>query len=105
MARSEGQRQSQYHEKRLAEKIGGQVTAASGAFWSRKGDVRNSRMLIEHKWTGKKSFSLKADVLRKILLEATLAGRLPVLGIHLDGNDYVVLTEDDFLDLIGDNDA
>lgn len=97
--RSDGQKQSLAHEKRLAKAIGGQRVAASGAFWSRKGDVRNADMLIEHKWTGKKSFSLKAEVLKKILLEATLAGRLPVLGIHLDGDNYVVLTEDDFLEL------
>lgn len=97
--RSEGQKQSLAHEKRLAKAIGGQRVAASGAFWSRKGDVRSADMLIEHKWTGKKSFSLKAEVLKKILLEATLAGRLPVLGIHLDGDNYVVLTEDDFLEL------
>lgn len=97
--RSEGQKQSLAHEKRLAKAIGGQRVAASGAFWSRKGDVRSADMLIEHKWTGKKSFSLKAEVLKKILLEATLAGRLPVLGVHLDGDNYVVLTEDDFLEL------
>ena len=97
--KSEGQRQSERHERRLAKAVGGSRTAASGAFWSRKGDVRSTDLLIEHKWTGKKSFTLTAQVLEKIMTEALLDGRIPVLGIHLNGNDYVVLNEEDFLDL------
>jgi hypothetical protein len=94
--KSEGQKQSQKHEKRLAEKFGGTVNAGSGSFWSRKGDVRTPELLIEHKFTGKKTFTLKSDVLEKITLEAILEGRMPVLGIHLNGKNYVILSEDDF---------
>lgn len=97
--KSEGQKQSQRHEKRLAKATGGSTTAASGAFWSRKGDVRTAAELIEHKWTGKLQFTLKSAVLKKITREAILDGRMPVLGIHLDGVDYVILLEDDFLDI------
>lgn len=97
--KTEGQKQSQKHEKRIAKKIGGSVNAASGAFWSRKGDVRSADLLIEHKFTGKKQTTLKSDVLRKITREAILDGRMPVLGVHLDGENYVVLLEDDFLEM------
>ena len=97
--KSEGQKQSQKHEKRLAKKIGGSRTAASGAYWQRKGDVRSDDLLIEHKYTGKKSFSVKSDVLKKIMREAILDGRMPVLGIHLDGEDYVILSEHDFIEM------
>ena len=97
--RTEGQKQSKKHEKRLAKLVGGSTTAASGAFWSRKGDVRSTDLLIEHKWTGKKSFTLKAEVLEKIVTEAILDGRLPVLGISLNNENYVILTEDDFLEI------
>jgi len=97
--KSEGQKQSLKHEKRLAKAIGGSRNAASGAFWSRKGDVRSEDLLIEHKWTGKKSFSLKSDVLKKIVREAILDGRTPVLGVHLDGENYVILLEDDYLEM------
>jgi hypothetical protein len=97
--RSEGQKQSKKHEKRLAKVIGGATVAASGAFWSRKGDVRSKDLLIEHKWTGKAQFSMKATVLEKIVKEAILDGRLPVLGFSLNNNNYVVLTEDDFLEI------
>jgi hypothetical protein len=97
--KSEGQKQSQKHEKRLAKAIGGQTTAASGAFWSRKGDVRSPTLLIEHKWTGKKTKTISSAELKKITNEAIMDGRLPVFGIHLDGEDYVVLLETDFLEL------
>jgi hypothetical protein len=53
--------------------------------------------LIEHKWTGKKSFTLKSDVLEKITTEALLDSRTPVLGISLNDVNYVVMDENDFL--------
>jgi len=96
--KSEGQKQSQKHEKRLAGLINGKTTAASGAFWSRKGDVRSAEFLIEHKWTGKKTKTISSAELKKITNEAIMDGRLPVFGIHLDGEDYVILLETDFLE-------
>ena len=101
--KSEGQKNSQKHEKRLAKALGGSTTAASGAFWSRKGDVRSSNFLVEHKWTGKKSKTIQAAELRKITTEAIMDGRTPVFGIHLDGEDYVILLETDFMELIQQN--
>lgn len=97
--KSEGQRQSQKHEKRIAKVIGGTTTAASGAFWSRKGDVRSDGLLVEHKWTGKKTKTISAAELEKITIEAVMDGRLPVFGIHLNGEDYVILLETDFMEL------
>ena len=97
--KSEGQKQSQAHEKRIAKAIGGSTTAASGAFWSRKGDVRSNDFLVEHKWTGKKTKTISSAELKKITNEAIMDGRTPVFGIHLDGEDYVILLETDFLEL------
>jgi hypothetical protein len=97
--KSKGQKESQKHEARLAKELGGQKVVASGAFWSRKGDVRTRELLIEHKWTGKASFTVKATVLEKIVKEAILDSRTPVLGFSLNNLNYVVLTEDDFLEL------
>ena len=98
--KSEGQKQSRKHEDRLAKQLGGSRTAASGAFWSRKGDVRNDRVLIEHKWTGKKSKTIQSAELKKITNEAIMDGRMPVFGLHLDGENYVVLLETDLMELI-----
>jgi uncharacterized protein YhfF len=100
--KSEGQKQSQKHEKRIAKAVGGQTTAASGAFWSRKGDVRSADLLIEHKWTGKKTKTISALELEKITNEAIMDGRTPVFGIHLNGEDYVILLETDFLEMARD---
>jgi hypothetical protein len=97
--KSEGQKQSLKHEKRLEKIAGGKRSAASGAFWSRKGDVRSDDLLIEHKWTGKKSVTIKSEVLQKITKEAIPDSRTPVLGLHLDGENYVVLLEEDFFEL------
>ena len=97
--KSKGQKESQKHEARLAKVFDGKRTAASGAFWNRKGDVRSSDYLIEHKWTGKASFTVKAAVLEKIVKEAILDSRTPVLGFSLNNENYVMLTEDDFLEL------
>lgn len=99
MSKSEGQKQSQAHEKRIAKAIGGRPTAASGAFWSSKGDVRGDGLLIEHKWTGKKTKTISSAELKKITMEAFMDGRLPIFGIHLDGEDYVILGESDFLEI------
>lgn len=101
--RTEGQKQSRKHENRLAKEIGGARTAASGAFWSRKGDVRNDDFLIEHKWTGKKTKTISSAELKKVTNEAIMDGRLPVFGIHLDGVDYVILLETDFLEVWRNN--
>ena len=97
--KSKGQRESKKHEDRLAGLVGGQRSAGSGAFWSRKGDVRSTDLLIEHKWTGKASFTVKAAVLEKIIKEAILESRMPALGISLNDENYVLLTEDDYLEL------
>ena len=83
----------------IAKRVGGKRTAASGAYWSRKGDVRSDDLLIEHKYTGKKQFTVRSEVLKKIMREAILDGRTPVLGIHLDGEDYVILSENDFIEM------
>ena len=97
--KSKGQRESKKHEDRLAGLVSGQRSVGSGAFWSRKGDVRSTDLLIEHKWTGKASFTVKATVLEKIVKEALLDNRTPVLGFSLNNENYVMLTEDDFLEL------
>ena len=97
--KSEGQKQSKKHENRLAKAVGGGTVAASGAFWSRQGDVRSSDLLIEHKWTGKKQVTVKSDVIEKIVKEAILDGRMPVLGFHLNNENYIMLDENDFLEM------
>lgn len=97
--KTKGQKESQKHEKRIAKKIGGTRNAASGALWSRKGDVRSTDLLIEHKYTGKKTYTIKSIDLEKNVTNAILESRMPVFGISLNNKNYVLLLEDDFLEL------
>jgi Holliday junction resolvase len=97
VARSEGQKRSQQHEKSLAAKTGGRRTPGSGSQWFAKGDVRTDHLLIEAKYTGKRQITIKAEVLEKISEEAILDGRTPIVSIRLNGRGYMVLEEDDAL--------
>jgi len=99
LAKSEGQKQSLKHEKRLAKEIGGQRSVASGAFWFRKGDVRNSLSLWEHKWTSKGYYVFKSSELEKIGNEAVKDGRLPIFAVHMSKTNFVVLNENDYYEL------
>lgn len=86
-------------EARLAERLGGARRPGSGAFWSAKGDVRSPGLLVEAKWTARRSMSVTSAVLRKIELEAVSEGRMPVLALEVAGRDYVVISLDDFVEL------
>lgn len=90
---------SQKQERSLASNTGGRVVPASGAFWSRKGDVRTDDLLIEAKTTQAASFSVKKVIWEKIRREALLDGRTPVLAVAIQGRNLVVLDEEDFLEL------
>lgn len=90
---------SQKQERSFAKKIGGRSVPASGAFWSRKGDVRSDDLLVEAKMTDKASFSIKKSIWEKIRREALLDGRIPVLAVQIQNRNLVVLDEEDFLEL------
>lgn len=104
MRRSDDARKrSQDQEKRTAEKYKGSVNVMSGAGWVRKADVRTEDFMIENKLKMKhdaKSYSIKSDDLRTLTKRARLEGRIPLLQFDLSGHSYVVLNEDDFLEII-----
>lgn len=87
----------EHQEKRIAKRMSGSRSAGSGAF-DRKGDIRAATELWEAKWTGKKTFTVKAEVLEKIISEALAEGRTPVLGLELNGRNYVIVEEDDWVE-------
>ena len=60
--------------------------------------MRSAELLIEHKWTGKLSKTISSKELEKITNEAIMDGRMPVFGIHLNGKNYVILDENDFIE-------
>lgn len=105
MSRTPEQKASDAQEKRTADTYGGQVNPRSGAGWRRKADVTTPDFLIENKTKmspDAKSYSVKALDLRDLTKRARLEGRTPLLQFDLGGHRYVVLNEDDLLELIGE---
>lgn len=108
MSRTAVQKKSDAQERRTASTYGGTLNAMSGAGWMRKGDVRTDQFLIENKTKmdpNAKSYSVQATLLRDMTKRARLEGRVPLLQFDLGGHRYVVLCEDDFLDMLGVEDA
>lgn len=94
-------KQSRKQEKRSANAYRGSRNAGSGSGWMRKNDVRSEVLLIENKLTtGTKSITLKEVDLRELRTRAILEDRVPVLQFDLNNRSYVVLVEDDFLEMI-----
>jgi hypothetical protein len=94
-------KKSRKQEERSAKSYRGSRNAGSGSGWLRKNDVRSEHLLIENKLTvGTKSITLKDADLRELRERAILEDRIPVLQFDLNGRNYVVLVEDDFLGLI-----
>jgi len=92
---------SQKQERRHASQYGGSVNSGSGNGWLRKGDVRTENELWELKITDAKSYSLKDAELQKNINHALLDGRIPIFLVQFKptGNRYVVMEENDYLEL------
>lgn len=102
MSRTPEQRKSDAQEKRTAATYGGSRTPMSGAGWKHKADVRTEDFMIENKTRmsiDAKSYSVKALDMRDLTKAARLQGRIPLLQFDLGGHRYVVLNEDDFLQM------
>lgn len=94
-------KRSRKQEKRSANTYRGSRNAGSGSGWLRKNDVRSDKILIENKFTtNEKQITLKHTDLKELIERAILEDRLPVLQFDLAGRRYVVLTEDDFLEIV-----
>lgn len=105
MSRTAVQKKSDAQEKRTAKTYGGTLNAMSGAGWMRKADVRTPDFMIENKTrmdVNAKYYSVKSVDLRDLTKRARLEGRTALLQFDLGGHRYVILNEDDLLELIGE---
>jgi hypothetical protein len=92
---------SKKQELRSAKNYKGSRNAGSGSGWLRKNDVRAESLLIENKMTlGTKSITLKSADLKDLETRAILEDRLPILQFDLNGKSYVVLLENDFIEMV-----
>jgi hypothetical protein len=99
------QKKSRKQEDRTASSYKGSRNAGSGSGWLRKNDVRTADILIENKFTtNTKQITIKHKDLSELVERAILEDRLPVLQFDLNNRRYVIITEDDFLEMSGIND-
>jgi len=100
-------KQADKQEKRVAKDLDAKQTIASGQTPIDKGDVRSESVRVECKYTDKKSFSLKAEDLKKIANAAT-GNQIPLFYVEFRefGQAYYVVPEGWFLQLLEEfNDA
>jgi hypothetical protein len=87
-------------EKDAADRWGGKLSPASGSGPRAKNDFRTTDELVEHKYTENKSFRLVEEDLIDLNVNAVCEGRIPVFLVEFaTGTSYVVLREDDYLEL------
>ena len=101
--KSDKRKRADKHEKKVAKKIGGKQTIASGSTPIEKGDVKSKHLHVECKTTEKKSFSLKCSDLKKIASQSP-SGKIPTFVVqfeHEHNNDnYYIVDEGWFLQLL-----
>lgn len=96
-------KKSKKQEVRTADTYRGSRNARSGAGWLRKNDVRSHNFLIENKLTGNlKSITLKLSDLVELRERAILEDRTPVLQFDCGGRRFIVIAEDDFLEMVSE---
>lgn len=101
MIRSSNLKRSRLQEKRAAADYGGRIRPGSGNQWHSKGDVSSEDYLIECKTTTKASYSLRTDIMGKIMDEALLESKVPLLEIEFSENGLtcIIMDKHDFLEL------
>jgi len=85
-------KRSQTQERNVAKLLDARPTAASGALWGMKGDVRNDKFLVECKTTQNMCYGVTTKVWEKIEEEATKDHmRIPLLVVDLQDKDRYVI--------------
>jgi len=87
-------------ERAAARKFGAKQHSGSGS-GSRRLDMHTEDSLIECKTVlkGNKQITVKADDLKLLSYHAAVQDRMPIMHIRLDGKDWVLMLEGDYLDL------
>lgn len=93
-------KKSQKQEAQLAKRYGGQVTPGSGNGWVHKNDVKTPSLSIEAKYTDAKSYSLKLADLLKAEKIALMDGRDSIFTVSFSGEEFVILREADYRELL-----
>ncbi len=92
---------SDKQEKQTAKRFGATQHPGSGS-GHRRMDMHTKTALIECKTVleGNTQITLKDKTLKELAVLAALEDHQPVLHFRLGGKNYVVLTEDDYLEMV-----
>ncbi len=100
-------RTSKKKERATARDLGGRVTPGSGntADIFAKEDVHSKHFVLQHKFTEKKSFSIKAEDLRLCEERALRQCKMPAHRIEFTeyGEDVAIIRWQDFLQILMDS--
>ena len=85
-------------EKRRSKRTGGRLTPGSGAtpLIKNKGDNQTDLLVEETKLTGKKSYALKLEDLRKLSFYAYQLGKQPILCLRFESQHVRVEQDRDW---------
>jgi len=90
-------------EKRLAKDLGAKRTPKSGAIATSPSDMIKGNYIIESKATKGKSISVKEEWLSTLKYSPIHLGKIPTLILEFpEKQRYVVISEKDFKNIIGD---
>ena len=93
-----------YHSRRQEKKSAidgkGRQVIASGALPGRKGDVSLDEWLLECKTTQSSSYRFTKVGWQDHCIDASLTGRKPAFEINLDGEGLIVISREEFFNLI-----
>jgi hypothetical protein len=95
-------KQWQNKEKKDAVSFNGKGTIRSGGLWFSKGDIKSEFALIECKTTANERYSIQSSIWEKILKEALLEDKVPILSVEFGKkkHEIIVLSKSDFMDLL-----
>lgn len=103
MPRGKEQQAGIDYEHKFAKIFGVVPQVGSGNQWYAKLDVGARELLCSLKHTGKDRLSVTADILREAIQQSTKIGSkgaIPVLGVDIAGEDFVILRTNDFAALL-----
>jgi len=89
-------------EKQDQEILGLGKVKASGSLWYSPGDGKSSIFLVDSKQTEKKSYAVSMKTWDKLYEEALFAQRLPLLSLQIQDIDLVMMSREDFVNLLKD---
>lgn len=100
MPRTKAQQDGLDYEKKFAKALGAEVTPGSGNQWYAKLDVGRKGILVSLKHTGKDALRVTRSILSEAIREARKTGAMPMLGVDIAGEDFVVMRREDFIALV-----